>query len=39
MKKKLSPIDNDKELELSEIFDKCHSRFKETIATKDRPLF
>ena len=39
MKKKLTPIAIDKALELSEIFDKCHSRFKETIATKDRPLF
>ena len=34
MKKKLTPIAIDKALELSEIFDKCHSRFKETIATK-----
>ena len=39
MKKKLTPIAIDKALELSEIFDNCHNRFKETIATKDRPLF
>lgn len=39
MKKKLTPIAFDKTLELSAIFDNCHNRFKETIATKDRPLF
>lgn len=39
MKKKLTPIVIDKTLELSEIFDNCHNIFKETIATKDRPLF
>lgn len=39
MKKKLTPIDIDKNLELSEMFDACHNKFKETIATKDRPLF
>lgn len=39
MKKKLTPITFDKTLDLSTIFDNCHNRFKETIATKDRPLF
>ena len=39
MKKKLTPIAFDKTGELSVIFDNCHSTFKETIATKDRPLF
>ena len=39
MKKKLTPIAIDRALELSEMFDNCHNRFKETIATKDRPLF
>ena len=38
MKKKLTPIAIDRALELSEMFDNCHNRFKETIATKDRPL-
>jgi hypothetical protein len=36
---KLTPITIDKTMELSEIFDECHNRFKETIATKERPLF
>lgn len=39
VEKKLTPIAINKELELSEVFDECHSKFKETIATKDRPLF
>lgn len=39
MKKKLTPIVIDKTQELSEIFNECHDKFKETIATKDRPLF
>ena len=39
MKQKLTPIAFDKTMELSAIFDICHNRFKETIATKDRPLF
>lgn len=38
MKQKLTPIAFDKTMELSAIFDICHNRFKETIATKDRPL-
>lgn len=39
MKQKLTPIAIDKTMEFSEILDKCHNKFKETIATKDRPLF
>ena len=39
MKQKLTPIAFDKTMELSAIFDICHNRFKETITTKDRPLF
>lgn len=39
MKKKLTPIDIDKTLGFSEILDECHTQFKKTIATKDRPLF
>lgn len=38
MKKKLTPIDIDKTLEFSELFNECHNIFKKTIAAKDRPL-
>lgn len=39
VEKKLAPIVIDKALEISKVFDECHIKFKETIATKDRPLF
>lgn len=35
---KLMPIAIDKTKELSEMFNECHRRFKETIAAKERPL-
>lgn len=39
MTNKLTPIAIDKTLGSSEIFDVCHNKFKQTIATKDRPFF
>lgn len=39
MKDKLTPIAIDETMDVSEIFDKCHNKFKETIATRERPLF
>lgn len=39
MAEKLKPIEIKKEDTLSDIFDKCHEVFKQTIATKDRPTF
>jgi hypothetical protein len=39
MADKLTPIEFDKTLDFDGILDKCHEVFKQTIATKDRPLF
>lgn len=39
MAEKLKPIEIKKKDALSDIFDRCHEVFKQTIATKDRPTF
>lgn len=38
MNKKLKPVEVDGKKEISEIMDRCHEIFKDTIAKKDRPM-